>query len=515
MRAIGNWDFDIPHGQTSFIILFTVVVVLIARRILRISTLNDVSGPPSPSWLLGHGIVIHKAPVGTLYKKWAREYGPTYKLKGAFGLSSNSNTAHVLYSSNYVRPQSTRLALIQFFGKSLFSAEGEEHKHSRAVLATAFTTSNVREVSHVIFDLAYGLVSAVDHELDQHSSGSTAVIEMTSLVHRVALDAIAMTAYAYDVRHSGQSIPKLIHKISDVPQTTFTLLANAFVDVFPTLLELPNPMKQWTAMLPTELGRLADAAWAQNVQNRDVGMHSKLLDSLSDKTATGEPMTRETAIGHLVGMLFAGYETTANVIAECLYELARQPRVQTRVQDELARFERNVGRKPTYDDLMSATHLIYFDAVTRETLRTIPLLFPIPGTGRSYVNVTPGQIVHVPVRDGINIDPAIWGPDAAEFRPERWLDEDGLPEAAKAIHAPGHVLTFGDGLKICLGRKIGESSNLLAILIATLLRNFTFEEDGSIYDFYRTGGNTIKPVIRGREKEGAQMYLHVRMAEVD
>lgn len=60
--------------------------ILLVRRIMKLYTLSEIPGPPSESWILGHGRQRQEAPVGTLYNKWAREYGPTYKLKGPFGV---------------------------------------------------------------------------------------------------------------------------------------------------------------------------------------------------------------------------------------------------------------------------------------------------------------------------------------------------------------------------------------------------------------------------------------------
>jgi cytochrome P450 len=48
---------------------------------------------------------------------------------------------------------------------------------------------------------------------------------------------------------------------------------------------------------------------------------------------------------------------------------------------------------------------------------------------------------------------AIWGPDAKEFKPERWLDnESGLTARAKEIQGYHHLLTFIDGPRTCLGK---------------------------------------------------------------
>lgn len=90
---------------------------------------------------------------------------------------------------------------------------------------------------------------------------------------------------------------------------------------------------------------------------------------------------------------------------------------------------------------------IYFLCFIKAGVRTtIPLEFPVVLNGKtiSEIQVEPGQTVLMPVRDGINTDPEIWGSDAKKFVPERWLDMK-LPPLVEKIRVPGHVFTFGDG----------------------------------------------------------------------
>ena len=68
-----------------------------------------------------------------------------------------------------------------------------------------------------------------------------------------------------------------------------------------------------------------------------------------------------------------------------------------------------------------------------------------------HVAITEGQEVTVPI-GCMNTAVAFWGADAREFRPERWLDEDGLPKKAQEIQGHRHLLTFVDGHRMCLGR---------------------------------------------------------------
>ncbi|KAH9830594.1 cytochrome P450 [Rhodofomes roseus] len=514
-------------------IAFAILAILVVYRILRThNTLKDVPGPTPSNWFLGYVYDLSPKPVGTLYREWSRTFGQTYKLRGPLGVpelvvGDPKGATHILNSPSFQRNYSDRVALEEFFGDGVFNAEGEHHKRQRAVLNTAFSPSNVREVAHVLFDLAERLTQEWEEEIRQ--AGPSGILsEITSKMQRVAIDAISMTTFSYTLSEDPQ-IPALIAKIADVPASTLTLIAESLVDAFPILYKVPSPMRDWTVLLRTELGKIADRIWKENEKSDGGGaMHSKLLDAMgSSKMITGEPMDRDTAIANMCAVIFAGYETTANILAECLYELAQKPSIQDKLRTELNTFVDTTGREPTYDDL-TGDALPYLDAVSREAMRTkavlltvtraavasdtIPLHFPVTSTGATHVVVEPGQLVHVPVRDGIHVDSVIWGPDAEEFRPERWLEGDSaLPEMVKMIRAPGHLLTFGDGPKTCLGRYFAMAE--FKIVISTIIRRFRIEDVEEKYDFYRQTSNTIKPRIRGREHEAPQLNLRVKLVE--
>ena len=59
--------------------------------------------------------------------------------------------------------------------------------------------------------------------------------------------------------------------------------------------------------------------------------------------------------------------------------------------------------------------------------------------------------------------PSVWGPDAAEFRPERWL------EAAHPHELDRHFLAFSRGKRMCIGVKYGTHLYILDVFLTTLL----------------------------------------------
>ncbi|KAI6111685.1 cytochrome P450 [Pisolithus thermaeus] len=166
-----------------------------------------------------------------------------------------------------------------------------------------------------------------------------------------------------------------------------------------------------------------------------------------------------------------------------LVELARNPDIQSKLRDELLAF----ASEPTYDQLQSSLTLPYLDAVVHESLRihapltdfvrvaaeddVIPLSEPVitkSGQAVNSISVARETRIGLPFAC-INRSTSIWGPDAKVFRPEHWLEKDGIPRKAQDVQGYCHLLTFADGPRNCLGKgfavsEMKESSGLLCTI---------------------------------------------------
>jgi cytochrome P450 / NADPH-cytochrome P450 reductase len=129
-----------------------------------------------------------------------------------------------------------------------------------------------------------------------------------------------------------------------------------------------------------------------------------------------------------------GHETTSGMLSFATCYLMKDPGAMRKAQQEV---DTVVGKGPLTFQHMSK--FPYLEAVLRESLRLEPTapaitLKAIPGTtepvligGGKYL-IPPGTsiLALLPV---IGRDPAVFGPDAAEFKPERMYKEafDKLP----------------------------------------------------------------------------------------
>jgi cytochrome P450 len=192
---------------------------------------------------------------------------------------------------------------------------------------------------------------------------------------------------------------------------------------------------------------------------------------------TPNALTRRFCIIEVPTFLLAGHDTTTALASWLLFELACSSEAQFSLRAECSANPLPASSKNC--EPLDATELTildklpFLDAIVRETLRlhspvpgvqraaakddVIPLARPYvdrDGVLRESITINKGDFLWVPILT-VNRSAELWGPDAKEWKPERWIngsDHDGVPEAVKSI--PGvysnMMSTFG-GIHSCIG----------------------------------------------------------------
>ncbi|XP_073945643.1 cytochrome P450 4c21-like [Choristoneura fumiferana] len=142
-------------------------------------------------------------------------------------------------------------------------------------------------------------------------------------------------------------------------------------------------------------------------------------------------------------IIATGYDTLSTVIPYTLMLIGTFPEVQEKLYEEIISV---VGHK---DDVNKYHELPYLDAVFKESVRLFP---PVPIVSRDcneelqLKNYKLPAGCHCTIGIWAILRLPIWGPDAEQFRPERWLEPDSLPKS------PGAYCSFSLGKRNCIGK---------------------------------------------------------------
>jgi len=169
----------------------------------------------------------------------------------------------------------------------------------------------------------------------------------------------------------------------------------------------------------------------------------------------------------IADLMIAGMETTVTTLRWAVLAMMKYPRVQRKVCEEI---DATIGRErtPTMGDRQSMPYIV---ATLNEVQRWGNIL-PINlfHTNETDVQIggynIPKNTTVVPQISVLSIDPKIF-PEPEEFRPERFLEEDGKTLSKIEQFAP-----FSMGKRQCLGEGLARAE--LFLIFVHLMQKFQF-----------------------------------------
>lgn len=243
-----------------------------------------------------------------------------------------------------------------------------------------------------------------------------------------------------------------------------------------TLLRLfPTSIRKYTSFLPLKVLQnffkqlyswqkfISDIIISKKSEEKGTDLLSKMMDAVED----GDRMNHDELKVNSHIFLIAGHETTSFTIINMFYFLSYHPEVYKKVQQEVDSFEPKENSWEEYKSHFKYTRCVMYETLRlkspahvmlRETDKEITLLgYKIP------------EKVFVMTMDWITCkDPSLWGNDAEEFKPERFLDKD-----IKKMN----FFPFSIGPRTCIGRLMAEME--IICVIAKLMKKYDFKMDPS------------------------------------
>lgn len=402
--------------------------------------------------------------------------------------------AEILVKKSYEfeKPEFLRGVLSVIIGWALLTTEGEEHKRQRRNMLPAFSFRHIKDLYPLFWSKACEGVAAMTTICQQKANAMTGVadMELASWATRSGLDIIGIAAAGIDfgaVKDANNPLAQSYYHLN--PSTAdITLIAlRAFLPQW--LMEaLPLPrireVKRAAGQIRKVCQDLIQEKKTRLANKEDIG-----FDILSVALAGGL-FSDKVLVDQMLTFFTAGHETTAASLVWAIYLLTIHPHIQERLRAEIREHLPSPDSETSSITSRDIDSLPYLNAVCNEVLRTHS---PVPATARvANCNTTVqgqyiprGTLLLIPIW-AINTDRLLWGPDADEFKPERWLSpEQGGTSSSNAASGGATsnyaFMTFIHGPHSCIGGSFSKAE--MACLLATWIGRFSFElQDASLMD---------------------------------
>ena len=346
------------------------------------------------------------------------------------------------------------------------------HKIFRKNLRPAFTVQHTKKLVPVVWQKSQEMVQLIQEQLE---ATPDAVVDLRDYIRRTMWDTSGLAMFGHDfetLSHPERGIrDRFALLLAEFSGPAWVRLVMYFFDLRPLVSALSPLVTRATRLgkALVDVRAAIEGVVADNEKSfRAAGKEDLNITSIS--VASGVfPHTELVDNGML--FLTAGPNSTGTAIEWALYELGRRPAMQTRLREEI---RAGLGTANDGVDIGSKlASLPFLNAVCSEVIRCYPFVPLSPkvterDTTLLGVRLLKDTPLAVPV-EALNRDPALWGADADDFNPERWLG-DGDRALTGGASSNFAMLSFGAGPNICIGQN--QARAFLACCVAAVVQQF-------------------------------------------
>ncbi|KAJ7729174.1 cytochrome P450 [Mycena metata] len=517
--------------MTPVTAICALIAIFYVIRILRrrsSSTLDNIPGPPPTSFITGNLTEYHDADGWDFQQKLEQDYGRIVRFQGLLGarvlfVFDPTAMQSILVKDQNIYEESKETLTMNslLFGPCILSTEGEHHRKFRKTMIPAFSTANLRRMVPTFYEVVQ---RARDGLIQPFIRDGPQELDLNNILCRTSLELIGQTGigYSFDPMLPGKErTDQYARALKGLLPAAFKL--GIWLPLLPAILKIPSRafLRLMISVLPLpalrETRDLVDFMAANAlklVQERkeairngtvevkddakdimsllsvfsDIHLSSAEFHSVKGNMANEKALhlTDEELVASTSIIIFAATDTTSSSLNRLLHIIAQNPDIQDKLRAEILSY-------PETMDHDTIVGLPYLDAVIRETMRLYPPVTPaitrqavedtvmplskpvtgVDGTIMDTIKVPKGTICYVAI-GASNHDKQVWGEDALEFRPERWVNGKAESVTTKLCGVYGNTMTFIGGGRSCIGFKFSQLE--MKVVLCVLLRAFKFSQ---------------------------------------
>lgn len=480
---------DIAPVLELFAASFIVYLVSVATYNRYFHPLKDF---PGPFWASITSLWYYRAIIASKHDDYQleihRKYGPMVRLAPGHIQIADPEAIETIYGpkqnflkSHFYTPFDAKISPTP---DTFVIRDDKTHTERRRAVAHIYTQAAVLEYEPCVDRV----IDLFEKRMEQFVD-SGEIVDIALWFRKYTFDVIGEMFYGkegglgfirdnIDVNHWGQLLEVLTKPITAIAYVPYGLQSVVLLSqlLFPEtragVMGFLTVIRQSHSTLKQRLDDMA----AKRPTNPNDGLSKLIVVANAKDEKSKFSMLDVTA--EIFAIIFAGSDTTSTALTAIFYFLHKHPQTLAKLHEEIdtAFAEGRVTYPIRFKD---SNKLPYLRAVVNEATRlhpsiglSLPRLVP-PGGADICGKYFPGGYEVGINAAVIQMDRKVFGDDADQFVPERWI-RDGERATARMER---HILQFGYGKRICMGKNIANTE--MYKLLPTLLHKYNFELTGN------------------------------------
>uniref|UniRef100_K3WVQ9 Cytochrome P450 n=1 Tax=Globisporangium ultimum (strain ATCC 200006 / CBS 805.95 / DAOM BR144) TaxID=431595 RepID=K3WVQ9_GLOUD len=386
-------------------------------------------------------------------------------------LSSQEHFEDVLKTQFAIFDKGAEMKMVfdDAFGDSLIASDGDVWKYQRKKISHLFTRRSFRET---ITTSIHKYIRVLGKVLDEAAANPDVPLNFGEASHQMSFDIFSEVGFGLQT-----------NSLERRENNLFVVGLGTLSETFEARFQQPNfwwrlkrffqignekKMKESVDMFHN----MMDDLIYENIKMHNSPTYARstkdvislFMEDLDLESYATDPAKQQRDMKFLreVGfaIIGAGKDSTATSLMWCIIMLNRHSEVEAKIRDELhEKLPKLFTDKDYVPSLDDVSLLVYTEAALRETLRLCPIV-PLNAkeanrdtTLSDGTFLKKGTRVYIPSYS-LARNPNVWGPDAAEYKPDRWIEVDEATGKEKVVQVPDSKFnTFHGGPRVCPGMR--------------------------------------------------------------
>ncbi|RVW81360.1 Cytochrome P450 714A1 [Vitis vinifera] len=401
------------------------------------------------------------------------------------------------------KPSYVTKTLAPMLGNGILRSNGNTWAHQRRIVAPEFFMDKVKGMVGLMLESAQPLLTKWEDCIQAHG-GVSADVMVNEDLRSASADVISRVCFGSSYGKGKQIFSKLRSLQQLITNRAFLFGVPSFRFLWANKQkELKNLEREVESLIWKAVKEREQECLETSTLSSDKDLMQLLLESAINDPNLGQASSKRFIVDNCKSIYFAGHESTAVAASWCLMLLALHPDWQARIRAEIA--EVCGDNMPDADSITKMKWVVfcclhfnindYGDSRNPAAVSTGSIRVKGSAGGIQVGNfIVPKGVCIWTLIPTLHRDTDIWGPDANQFKPERF--ENGVSKACKF---PQAYIPFGLGPRLCLGRNFAMVQ--LKIILSLIISKFTFTLSPTYRHF---------PVYRMIVEPGDGVHIRIR-----